>query len=258
MGKQRFQQKASKALKSIPSPSKPSSGISKSNGLAGLHRGRKKRLETRQRLEKKQSFIQSELAKLEVLQKEKRKALQQKQLKKSVGQALSILPNLKDSLPSIEHEADDAQQKGGDLKKNSNKSWSKLIQEEKFQMEKVQNHEAFINMGIDALKTHLSHTVLAANSSTSNNPSNKHDKRVQKPKNNQKHKQASDLYKQPNNSIESKAAERREYKKMMAEKAVKISSKKRNDVKLQSLTSLLGGKHVKTRGRIGEKRPKQL
>lgn len=255
MGKKRLQQKARKAA-----PSAPSSSISKPTSNTGLLSGR--RGQKKKRLDKRRDFIATELARLEDLQNSKLANLIQKRAQKQVGQALSLLHGLKDSLPSAEGDGNSAEQQ----QKNKNQSWSQLVQQEKNQMDKVRNHEAFVNMGLDALTVHLSNTVSQAVASATGNTRGTQGPKVggkanKKGKSNTymtKQQNRNEQGKQTGGSIERNAAERREHKKKMAEQAVRMASKQRAQSKPQTLSSLLGGKHASSRGRIGEKRPKQL
>lgn len=194
--------------------------------------------------------------KLEALSMKKRKTAQEARTSRSVGVALAILPGLASSLPDASVACDSIKVKAGG-KRGGGGGTSEQYEEEKEQLNRVQKHDAFVTMGVGALRAHLLNTVPAPTASAPpvvNTP-----KRPPPSGQVARHvaATANQQGQQPRmtQSLQAKAAERRNHKKAMAEKALRMGASKRRDVQQQTLGGLLGGKQ---RGRIGEKRPKDL
>lgn len=264
MGKRSLQQKAARAIGNVGTSAKVSSGINKG---ATLHRGRRKRLEVKERAASKQKFIEEELAKLESIAAKKRETVKKARLVKSIGSALAILPDLAEALPDVDAHGKTSGRVGSDQAHGDSergrkhgvkhKAWSKIVERESEQLRRVQEHDAVKDLGIEALRMHLSNTVGARADKRPGAGKWKGkvggrdggDGRVKKTA-----KHADRNRKGGDGKAGSVNVERREYKKQMAERAASVTGKRRGEVRKQTMKGLLGGH----RGRIGEKREKMV
>lgn len=275
MGKRSLQQKASRAMGKVGASSTSlasGSGIKK-NGSGTLHRGRRKRLEAKERAASKQTFIEEELAKLEAIAAKKRETVKKQRLAKSVGKALSVLPDLADALPDLDDKAAECGDTASGTKGRralgskhglQHKAWSRTVDRESEQLERVQNHKAVKDMGIAALRAHLANTVCVKskqeqaggkadgikNENGISGGGISKNKKMKKRKNGKNDGKC----KKENSGVDAVAAERREHKGKLAKIAASMTAKRHGEVQKQTMKSLLSGK----RGRIGEKREKLL
>lgn len=308
MGKRQFQQKAVKAVNSSSlsvSAATTGNGIHKkhlrnnninssSTNVSSVHRGRKRRQQALERQQRKQSFIETELAKIDEIANDKRVAAKRNNSKKgkktsfkTLGLDLgSVLNQLSNDTRQGNDDDDDVmvgkddhlqQQQQQKKKQLRHRNWATVVNEERDQMQRVVQHDAFVDMGVDALRAHLTNTVMP--SSTSANDVNKTTTAtVTKRWNNKKSEQQQhnkvtkrDQSNADEEETQSVAAQRRQFKKRQAEQLLEMGADKRGHVKRQTFGSLLGGVKQKgdddlqqqqqqkqRRGRIGDKRPKNL
>lgn len=295
-GKNRLQRKAGHALAlrrvtGSSSIRKSSTGATKAaaESLATLHRGRRKRLDAKQRSEKKREFVEAELAKIDNLIQAKRASAKRERAVKLVGPALAVLSDdLVAALPddtakqAPEHEQVGDAKGRGTNKSEQNRSgsglkhrqWAPKLIDEKQQMERVLKHDAFINTGLDALTSHLSNTVSCQAAEIppplpTNKPKSKDNEKIPSTSNHTRTKRkhndgADEIGGKPKSRSTTATDARRQYKKDMAQLSLQKGAKKRSQVVHQSFKSLLGGnasgntRPSASRGRIGEKREKDL
>lgn len=243
-------------------------GISKD--ALPMHRGRKKRLETRKRLEKKKDFIAAEIEKLHKETEKKRAELRKKNAKRSpLGPALAVMGDMADALPS--DKGDDG--KEGELpfktgpKIVRHKERRRIVVAETEQVNNVREHPVFKEDPIEALRQHLMNTVSADPSEippalepgdAGASKKKKKGKGVVGGKKEAKRpKPEFALGKEEAERVQEEAKERvaakREKKAAYAEAAMKMKRKKQGGkIEKQTLKGLMS----RPRGRIGVKRPK--
>lgn len=326
MGKRQFQKRALQAVQSSTSLSAAGNGIHKKHhhlppsssvtnppntttaNVSSMHRGRKRRQQALERQQRKQSFIEAELAKIDQIASDKRAAAALaakrnnkkkhaqsfKALGLDLGQALNQLREHDHQSPALlaAPELDDEKLvKKTSKKQLRHRNWASVVNEERDQMQRVATHDAFVDMGVDALRAHLTNTVMSSSSvaATPNNNTNantnssmnkgmaaatakrakSHNHKSADVSGGQKNKKRDDH--QHNNvdddEAQAVAAQRRQFKKRQAEQLLEMGAEKRAGVKRQTFGSLLAGVVKKqkegalpqhTRGRIGDKRPKNL
>lgn len=267
MGKRSLQQKAGArvGMGKAGKASTLESGIKK-NGP--LHRGRRKRLEAKERAASKRTFIEEEVAKLEALATKKREAVRRERLVKSVGNALAVLPDLAGALPDVNNGAKMKDSNGANHENGKSnrmlggkhglkhRSWSKVVDKESEQLSRVQNHEAVREMGIEALRAHLANTVRVDANKDQNRTNGRkgsvNDRATRNGRVKKTGKRDGNGKKDDDETGDMVAANRREDKRKMAKMAASLTAKRRGQVQKQTMKSLLSGQ----RGRIGEKREK--
>lgn len=262
MAKRRFHLKAASAANSAASLSKKSTTISKDTTL---HRGRKKRLETKRRFDKKKEFIKAEIEKLE--QDSKSKKQKSKTSKKDLGPALAILGKIADELPKTQAEPEKPNYRNRSV--TNHRKRTKIAEEEREQVQRVQQHEAFKSNPVEALRQHLMNTVSSDPSEIppALKPGMAGAPKIGKVDTKEKQKKAGKEVdtsgmsvpdKETMEKLREEARERvvrkREQKAVYAAAAIKHKRRKTSGkIEKQTLSGLLarGG-----RGRIGVKRPK--
>lgn len=263
MGKRSLQQKAARVVMGkVRKPSTLESGIKKN---ATLHRGRRKRLEAKERAASKQTFIEEELAKLEAIATKKRETVQKQRLVKSVGNALAVLPDLAGALPDLYDKEKANESNGANHGKSDrmlggkhglkHRVWSKMVDKESEQLSRVQKHQAVREMGIEALRAHLANTVHVEANKDQNSTKGRKGIANDRATRNGRVKKTSrydGTSKKDNENVDVVAAKRREDKRIMAKMAASLTAERRGQVQKQTMKSLVSGK----RGRIGEKREK--
>lgn len=224
---------------------------------ATLHRGRKKRLEKRQRQAAKQAFVQDELARISEAKKKKKSTKKRK--KTPAGPALSILTPLQDALPAEEREPNE-DAKETETERNArqgavrHRARRRLLVDETEQVNNVRKFEGFVHNPVEALRQHLMNTI--SNDPCEIAPAIGEDKKAEKSKETSGGKVKLEIGKKGLEEARTMARERvREKvaeKKRFAEAAAALK-KKRDDSKIKK--QRLGGA---ARGRIGVKREKIL
>ncbi|CAN8075061.1 unnamed protein product [Agarophyton chilense] len=262
MGKRRFA-KASKAA-DAPLQKRSPSLIAKGK-QPSLHRGRKKRLQTKHRIEKKNEFIQSELERIE----------EEKLAKQQRGQD-PILKSLNDLSGVLELDEKEKEE-GGSLKRGderkgklSSKQRLRIVDVEKDQVKRVQTHEAYLKNPMDALRRHLNNTVcpngleMPSGDRVLAKKTNENKKRGQEEKKG-KIKNSSKITKYKSLTIsestlqkarddaKQRVESKRQYKQALSEIVRRRSTKQQvSKIQKQSATSLL------SKSRIGIKRTKLI
>lgn len=269
MGKRRFDGAKTRRDEGKSEKSKGGSiqvgGVSKGGGM---HRGKRKRLSVKLQKALKEKFVSEEVSKLERLHREKveRKKKEEDILK--VGHVFStfgdILTSLPASLKAVEKNGDDDSGEEQKEKKEvekveiekvargggmSHSKWKRDVGKERAQLECVQRHEAFMNMGIEALRTHLSNTVDTHGNEGAPLIKGSHKCKGASEGVANKAIQKTDMNKKKKREVNE---ERREQKRLLAESANRFQKKHNKTIGKRSGPSLLIGK----RGRIGEKREK--
>lgn len=302
MGKRQFQKKALQAVQS-PSLSAAGNGIYKkhlpnntdSTNVSSMHRGRKRRQQALERQQRRQSFIEAELAKIDQIASDKcaaaalakRNNINKKRAASFKGLGLDlgqVLNQLSDDKERQQCDQSPVAGKGEEKKKKKqlrHRNWATVVNDERDQMQRVTQHDAFVGMGVEALRAHLTNTVMSSSSAAAAAPTTNNDVKkgtaatAKRSNNNNKSDELSS--KQNNNKMakrddqhntdeaQSVAAQRRAFKKRQAEQLLEMGAEKRGDVKRQTFGSLLGGvkkqkedAQLQRRGRIGDKRPKNL
>lgn len=265
MVKRQLQRKAARAVDKASSSASLSSSIGKG---PAMHRGRKKRVEARERLEKKRTFVDEELAKLHLLSQQRREQQRHQRLSHTVGKALAVLPDMALALPSLDDKKDDDEGDGGGgrggrgLRGLPHREWGKTVKAERERLGRVQAHEAFVGMGVEALRAHLSHTVGGGGSvgrvgttvgtkrRVTEGGGGKRKRGKGKGGATAAHGTGEGGDGEEEESAAERVAGRRERKKRMGERAAQLRAKGRGEVKTQTFKSLLGG--GERRGRIGQ------
>lgn len=167
MGTKSLARKSRTVKKASETPPRAQAGdlISKERGPT-LHRGRKKREATKQRLERKKSFIASELerAEAETARKREEEAKKRAARKGAVGPALAVLSEMAAALPAGADEtgrAEEGERAGGRGKKMRHKARRRIAVEEAEQLRQVRAHAMFQADPVEALRQHLVNTVAA-------------------------------------------------------------------------------------------------
>lgn len=128
-----------------------------------MHRGRKKRVEAKQRLAAKKNFVHEELQRLEHEAQKKREQLKRDQKRKSpVGPALSVFGDMANALPVTKDDSsddDDGGRKEQGPKVLRHRERRRIVVEETEQAKNVREHAAFKSDPIEALRQHLMNTV---------------------------------------------------------------------------------------------------
>lgn len=249
----------------------PSAGIKKgSSPTQTLHRGRKKRLQARQQLEKKKNFIQEEVEKVEKFKKQKEEKLCEKneKTKNVLLSALKLAEQMQDALPEeTDVKKISKEDEIGQQSKVSHKQRRKIIQNETVQVNNVRKHPSFKENPMEALRKHLLNTVsndptdIPPPLKTKSEKTKKNNKQSKKQNQTQPQKPAQGLtvqketLQQINQQTREAVAKKREEKAAYAQIALKMKKEQnKNKIQKQTLTGLLGRRSSK--GRIGEKRPK--
>lgn len=251
-------------------------GSSTGGGEKTMHRGWRRRAETRQRVVRRQTFVAGEVARVATRKLKTR----DERISRAVGSALAQLPLLGAALPLPDAFAARADAEGGgDRNGNGNRDgdgdggdrsgggglrhrrFGTVVREEGAQMQMVRAHASFKQEGIEALRQHLENTVGDGGSTGQTDGA-----KARHAKGGAKHKKG----KAKGGSNSSKMADveedaegermrrRRDAKKRMADVAAARRAAGRTlQVQTQTMRSMIGG-GVGRRGRIGEKRPKDL
>lgn len=241
-----------------------------------MHRGRKKRLEAKRRLEKKKDFITAEIERLHRETEKKRAELRKKNaIAGPLGPALAVMGDIADALPS--DKPDDAEVSAKDMRSLSHtpkvvrhKERRRIVVTETAQMNNVREHPVFKENPIETLRQHLMNTV-ATNPNEIPPPLAPGDAGASKKKKKGKGSGSSEggrkEAKRPKTDFElgsdeaekireeakERLAAKREQKAAFAEAAAKLKRKKqRGKIEKQTLKGLMS----RPRGRIGVKRPK--
>lgn len=241
-----------------------------------MHRGRKKRVEARKRLERKKDFIAAEIEKLHRGTEKKRAEIRKRNAKRGpLGPALAILDDMAEALPSVEADDETEDRVVGvetGRKIVRHKERRRIVATETEQVNNVREHPVFKQDPIEALRQHLVNTV-SAEANEIPAALGAGDAGAGKKKKNVKRKGDIDVNRkregkrakggglgistEESERIREEAKERvaakREQKAVYAEAAMKLKRRKEGGkIEKQSLKAVVS----KTRGRIGVKRAK--
>lgn len=269
--------KRSLARKAELAPRK-AENISRDGGIGKdalpMHRGRKKRLEAKRRLEKKKDFIAAEIERLHGETEKKRAELRkQNAVAGPLGPALAVMGDIADALPSDQPEDEEVSAKDSHLRALSrtpkfvrHKERRRIVVAETAQLNNVREHPVFKENPIETLRQHLMNTVSAHPSeippplAPGDAGASKKKKKVKGGGGEKEAKRPKPDFELGNEEAEKireeakqRLAAKREQKAAFAEAAAKLKRKKQGGkIEKQTLKGLMS----RPRGRIGVKRPK--